>query len=100
MATKDIISILHDTNFVIDVEHPNQQGLTMRTIEMLGLQKKLITTNKSIVDYDFYHPNNICVVDRQNPVVDAGFLQSDYFYIDKTIRNKYSLKSWLLNLLA
>ncbi|MFM5068834.1 hypothetical protein ACEUBL_07080 [Aeromonas veronii] len=99
MATKDIISILHDTDFVIDVEHPNQQGLTMRTIEMLGLQKKLITTNKNIIDYDFYHPNNICVVDRQNPKINTVFLYSDYCTIDQGIRESYALNSWLKKLL-
>ena len=36
----------------------------MRTIEMLGALK-MITTNAEIQNYDFYHPNNICIVDRE-----------------------------------
>ena len=38
---------------------------------MIGLKKKLITTNKDIVNYDFYNSNNIMVVDRANFQIDT-----------------------------
>lgn len=99
MSTIDIVSVLKSTKFVIDIEHPSQNGLTMRTIEMLGLKKKLITTNKNIKNYDFYHPNNVCVVDRENPNIDGFFLVSPYHSIEDSIREKYALKNWLITLL-
>ncbi|MFI8645675.1 hypothetical protein ACIGJK_12895 [Pseudomonas iridis] len=30
-----------------------------------GLAKKVITTNKSVADYDFYNPANILVIDEK-----------------------------------
>lgn len=98
MCAEDVVSILKRTNVVIDSEHPMQHGLTMRTIETLGLQKKLITTNKSITSYDFYHPNNILVVDRDNPVIDNGFFMLPYQPIEGAVRDKYSLRNWLQRL--
>jgi hypothetical protein len=100
MTSEEIISVLTDTKVVIDIEHPNQNGLTMRTIEMVGMQKKLITTNKNVMEYDFYNPSNILVVDRENPHVDMSFIYSEYHNIDNAIRDKYSLSSWLINLLS
>lgn len=100
MAFKDVINILGDSRIVIDIEHPKQNGLTMRTIEMLGMQKKLITTNKNVVGYDFYNPSNILVVDRGDLSIDTSFIHSEYQPVDATIREKYSLSAWLLNLLS
>lgn len=84
----------------IDIQDPRQTGLTMRTIETLGARKKLITTNAHVKDYDFYHPDNILVVDRDNPVIDAGFLTSPYVAVPDEIYGKYSISSWLDSLLS
>ncbi|MGU5659482.1 hypothetical protein [Aeromonas veronii] len=99
MNSTDIANVLMKSLFVIDIEHPNQNGLTMRTIEMLGMQKKLITTNKNIMEYDFYNPKNICVVDRIEPSINDDFIYSDYEPIEISMLDKYSLNNWLKTLL-
>lgn len=99
MDSKSIASVLLNSLFVIDIEHPNQNGLTMRTIEMLGMQKKLITTNKNIVEYDFYNPKNICIIDRFKPNIREDFLYSKFEPTDTTTLDKYSLHNWLKFLL-
>ena len=58
---KDILKVIKDTKVMIDIEHPSQNGLTMRSIEMLGAKRKLITTNVNIKDYNFYNSNNISI---------------------------------------
>ncbi|WP_324035433.1 hypothetical protein [Aeromonas caviae] len=100
MTSKEIISVLANTKVVIDIEHPSQNGLTMRTIEMLGMQKKLVTTNKNVAEYDFYNPNNILIVDRNNPRIDPEFIHSKYQRVDKKILEKYKLSTWLIKLLS
>lgn len=79
----------------IDMQDPLQTGLTMRTIETLGAKKKLITTNEHVREYDFYRPNNILVVDRKNPIIDASFITSPYEDVPDDIYRKYSISSWL-----
>ncbi|MEG6585028.1 hypothetical protein [Dendrosporobacter sp. 1207_IL3150] len=80
---------------VLDIQHPKQSGLTMRTIEMLGMRKKLITTNPNIKDYDFFNPNNILLVDRESPKIECSFINGKYEKIDETIYDKYSLEFWI-----
>ncbi|MDY7561394.1 hypothetical protein QN366_02410 [Pseudomonas sp. CCC3.2] len=80
---------------ILDIEHPKQTGLTMRTLETLGARKKLITTNISIKEYDFFNENNICVIDREIPTVPRTFLESTYVELDCEIYHKYSLKGWM-----
>ena len=85
---------------VMDIESSTQTGLTMRTIEMIGLRKKLITTNKDIVNYDFYNENNIMIVDRENFKIDKVFFEKPYVNLDEKIYEKYALKNWILRVLS
>lgn len=91
----DIKNILLSSRTVIDIQHPKQTGLTMRTIETLGLDKKLITTNEDIKNYDFYNPKNILVIDRNNPAVDENFIKTPYEKIVPEIKNRYSLAGFI-----
>lgn len=95
LSKKEVVEIIAKSRIVIDVQHPGQTGLTMRTIEALGGKKKLITTNPAIINYDFYNTNNVLLVDRKNPVIDEAFLQTPYQEIDRNIYEKYSISSWL-----
>lgn len=100
IGSKAIAEIVDQSKIVLDIQHPKQTGLTMRTIEMIGMNKKLITTNTSIVNYDFYNPNNIRVVDRKNVIIDESFFNTQYEPLNKELYNKYSLRSWVLEVLS
>ncbi|NQN59540.1 lipopolysaccharide biosynthesis protein [Streptococcus suis] len=94
-----LYEIYSQSKCVVDIESSKQNGLTMRTIEMIGLEKKLITTNKDIVHYDFFNPANIMILDRNDPVIDLEFIDKPYIPLDEKIRTKYSLHDWILNVL-
>lgn len=98
LKQKEIIDIISKSSVVIDIEHPAQNGLTMRTIEMLGAKKKLITTNKNVKEYDFYHPENIFIMERENPIIDPDFFHIPYRQLDRDIYDKYSLSNWIKNI--
>ncbi len=100
MPADAIARVVDDSRIILDIQHPNQTGLTMRTIEMIGMNKKLITTNQSIKNYDFYNHNNILVIDRNNVNIPRTFLSTPYSLLSKEIYEKYSLKSWILEVLS
>lgn len=95
MNKSQIVKIIEKSNCVLDIERTVQCGLTMRTIEVLGAKRKLITTNKDIVHYDFYNACNILVIDRKNPILSLDFIKGDYQDIDETIYKKYGINNWL-----
>jgi len=80
---------------ILDIQHPKQSGLTMRTIEVLGADKKLITTNVHIKEYDFYHPSNIMIVDRFHPNIDEKMLLEPYYPVSSEIKSRYRLENWV-----
>lgn len=99
LNSKQIRDYLGRCKVVIDIQHPKQTGLTMRTIEMLGLKKKLITTNQDIKNYDFYHKDNILVIDRNNISIEKSFINSDYNTETDSVRPFYSIDTFVDDLL-
>ena len=66
----------------MEIQRTEQVGLSFRIFEALGHRKKLITTNKDIVNYDFYHPQNILVVDENTIEIPEEFVTSPYVEIE------------------
>lgn len=54
--------LLASSEIILDTNAPHQDGLTSRFMQALGNNKKIITTNKSVLLYDFYTSNQIFVV--------------------------------------
>ena len=92
-----ISELYRQSKCVIDIENDVQAGLTMRTFEALASGKKLITTNKHIKETNLYRPNNVFVIDRNNPKLDETFINSDFVY--NPAIEKYSVKKWAENLM-
>lgn len=97
LSHSQIQEVVKQSEAIVDIQHPLQTGLTMRTIEIaLGMRKKIITTNQTVKDYDFYNTNNICVINRENPEVPIAFMQKEYHMLDEDIYLKYSITNWIL----
>jgi hypothetical protein len=88
-------SVFARSRAVLDIEHPKQRGLTIRTFETMGAQKKLVTTNKLIEDYDFFASGNVCVVDRMAPQLSKEFLETPFVPYTDEMLYRYSLAGWL-----
>jgi hypothetical protein len=99
ITAKMNLDLIMKSKATLDIAHPQQTGLTMRTIELLGAQKKIITTNGDIVNYDFYDPQNILVIDRENPDFDTDFFKTEFNPTSNQILVKYSINEWLKRML-
>lgn len=95
MERSAVVGVIGGSHVVIDVNHPAQVGLTMRTIEVLGAGRKLITTNHRVVNYDFYNENNIFVYDGENASCIEDFFNKPYIDVDDDVYSKYSLNRWV-----
>lgn len=99
ISREESLKKIKDSTIMIDVQRPEQEGLTFRVFEALGYRKKLITTNKDIVNYDFYNPNNILLLDPNNIKISDSFLYSKYQEVPKEIIDKYQIKNWVKKIL-
>lgn len=51
---------------LLDLSQRGQTALTLRAMEAIFFQRKLITNNAEVCKFDFYNPNNILVIDPDN----------------------------------
>lgn len=85
---------------LVDFAQFDHYGLSFRVFEAMRFDKKLITTNQSVLDTDFYHPDNIFVWNSNHLNDLAGFLRRPYRPLPPAIKQKYAFKNWLDRLLG
>jgi hypothetical protein len=97
MGVADIVGVVAVSRVVLDIQHPKQTGLTMRTLETLGAGRKLVTTNLDVQEYDFYHPKQVQVIDRLKPseALDLEFFIDEACYLPIEKIEVHSIGSWL-----
>ena len=99
MSADDVARITAQSRTVLDVEHPRQRGLTMRTIETLLAGNKLLTTNRHLLDCDLYDPSRAQIIDRNAPRIDPAFLSQAVKHIPQELRDRYSCEAWAKELI-
>lgn len=90
---------IENAQVLLDVNRQGQEGLTFRVLESLGWSKKLITTNSDVINYDFYNPNNILIINEKKPNIPVSFFEKEYEEIPDAIFNKYTLDGWIGNVI-
>lgn len=101
MNNEAVVNEIKKSNIIVDIhKYGVQDGLTFRVFEAIGYQKKLITTNSDIKNYDFYNPNNIHVIENREKIdIPDSFFTSEYQPVPKEIYEKYTVQNWLNTIL-
>lgn len=86
---KSILKKVAQSKAVLEVLQKGQNGLTLRAMESLFLEKKLITTSKSIKNYKFYRKNNVFIIGEDDVGQLRSFLDSPYEKIPEDIVSYY-----------
>lgn len=101
LVTSDWISYASNLELVrrskclLEILQGTQSGPTMRSIEALFFNCKLITNNASIIDCEFYHPSRIFVMGRDQPEDLQAFLQSPIEAASEQLLRKHEIRTWL-----
>jgi hypothetical protein len=92
---ENILEIIDKSSAVLEIQHEDGNGFTLRTLEAMYFEKKLISTNKFLMNVDFYHSDNIFLLGINNIDTLPDFLKTPYRPIDKDIVSRYSVESWM-----
>ena len=94
--SENINNVIH-SRCLVDIVQEGQSGLTLRPLEALANNKKLISNNKNLIMYDFYHKDNIFIlgIDKLEDI--DTFMQSPCRQIEDSIRSKYDTANWIKN---
>lgn len=97
ISYKECLDYISKSRIIVDIQGGWQQGMTLRPMESLFYQKKLITNNKDLQTMDFYNSNNIFILGKDNVDNLGIFCQTKHYEIQDSIIAKYGLKQWVNN---
>lgn len=91
----EILKIISESRCIVDLVPVGQTGLTLRPMEALFHEKKLLTNFSDIDKCNFYNPDNIRLISNINATELKKFILTPYQKIDPAIIRYYSFKNWL-----
>lgn len=77
---------------LVDSPQAGQRGLTIRTIESVGMNRRLVTANAGVRAYDFFAFGNVVVDDGG---ADISSVMTDPEPYPDAVRGSYSVRSWV-----
>jgi len=96
------LSNVKRSDLLIDFVNNVHSGLSFRIFESIFYQKKLITNNTEVANYNLYHKDNIYIWDNKEINIDSlkDFLNKPYYILPSEITNQYSFKTWYSSVLG
>lgn len=91
---KEYMKLVGNSKAILEVMNADATGLTLRSLESLFCEKKLVTNNTEIADYDFYYPENIFIIGKDNPKDLKKFIGTPYRKVNESIVDYYEFENW------
>ena len=91
----EYLEVVKKSKAVLDIVTDGNYGLTLRPIEALLMQKKLITNYCDIKYSDFYKQNNILLMNDNYWENIEEFLSEPYEAVDQKIIDSYGEDAWI-----
>jgi len=97
MNLSNIKKIYSETEYILDVGYEYEGGLSLRLFEAIGMNKKIILTNKTIKKYSFFNKSNFFVFDGIINLEDVFFTST---YVDNSLlTNTLTIDKWIIRLI-
>ncbi len=91
----EYLDLISKSKCILDYNQNGQVGLTLRPMEALFFNKKLITNNNDIQNYDFYNSKNIFILGENKIEEISKFINIPNEKIEEEIINKYDFNFWI-----
>lgn len=93
---EEVLKAYSKSRTVLELVRKEHEGShTFRAIECIGLNKKLITNNKEIINENFYNKNNILIIDEENMIIPKKFIYSKYEKLSEKVEEEYNIENWI-----
>lgn len=91
---EEYLAATMQSSCIVDFVQKGQSGTTMRTMEAIFLNKKLISNNPLLKEMDFYHPENIFIAEDDSYEGLVSFLKTDMVPVEPEVLVRYTYPEW------
>jgi len=95
MRYPDYLRRVQQSRAILDIYQTIQTGFSLRVMEHLFFGKKLVTNNAIIQWAEFYHPNNIFLLRRDDIDALKDWLDLPFIPIADEIKDYYRFENWV-----
>lgn len=90
------IENIKKSKVIVDLTQVGQDGLTIRPLEAISFQKKLLTNNYAVMDEPFFNSHNVMTINSLplNDSIDE-FVNYEYQSIKSEMFLKYDVNNWI-----
>ena len=92
---EEVLKYVKNTQCILDIVQKGQEGLTRRIMEAMFFNKKLVTNNDQIQQYDFYDRKNIYLLGQDQRELGTFILEAGTSFWPPEIAAAYSFENWL-----
>ncbi|WP_256842946.1 hypothetical protein [Ornithinimicrobium cryptoxanthini] len=98
LSYREVLERTGRSRGVLDVVQAGQRGLTLRSMEALFLDAKLLTNNPAVLAAPHFPHQNVLVLDGQQPEALLDFLREDPVVPSAAALEYYDFAAWLRRL--
>lgn len=97
MPYQQICQLVAKSRAILNVGLPGQEGVTVRDVEAVWNNVKLITTNSKTAERNFYDPNNVLIIDENTvtPEQIQAFLDLPYHPYSREFQEEFTTTRWV-----
>lgn len=97
ISYEENLNLIKNSRVILEIHFSKQLGLTLRSIEAIGSETKVITTNNSIKNYDFYNKENIIYIEKLKDIslIPKEFFLKEYKKLPEKIKEKYTVRGFI-----
>jgi hypothetical protein len=99
VSFEEIQEHILNSNVILNLPFQSQKGYSFGLIEALANGKKVITTNSNIVGESFFNPNQIHILNPDNPDIDYKWVKEKSVFPSDNYFANLELSLWLKSLL-
>lgn len=91
----NVLNMVNESTAILDYYVDPWAGLSLRVMESMFFEKKIITNSKMIKKYDFYRPENIFVLENDNSQDLKEFIKKPFVGVGLDIKKRYLFENWM-----
>jgi len=95
IAYESYLKMIIESRAILDYLQDGQIGLTLRPMESVFLNKKLITNDLNVINEDFYYKENVFILGKDNINDLKKFIEDPFVEVPWSIVSKYEFSNWI-----
>lgn len=95
IAYSDVITHIKNSGAILEILQDSQEGYSLRVMESLFFNKKLISNNFLLRYAPFYNPDNIFIIESLNLGELTDFMSRPFVKVSSELRDYYRFDNWL-----